>query len=124
MKRWICLLLLLSMMCCISACGKENYEDEPITGIKYSEADQSATPSADESADGEGLESGAPYDGIFPEHEPYGTGVGAMPGRVVWTHNHDSVEWDGNGYWWETDNFDEAAIRQMADESIASLGGK
>lgn len=24
-----------------------------------------------------------PYDGIYPQHEPYGTGIGAMPGRVV-----------------------------------------
>jgi len=26
-------------------------------------------------------ESALPYDGIFPQHEPYGTGIGAMPGR-------------------------------------------
>ena len=64
------------------------------------------------------------YDGIFPEHEPYGTGIGVMPGRVVWAHNPDSVSWDGSGYWWETDHFDEAVILQMVNESIASLGGK
>lgn len=23
------------------------------------------------------------YDSLFPQHESYGTGVGAMPGRVV-----------------------------------------
>ena len=23
------------------------------------------------------------YDSLFPQHEPYGTGVGAMPGRVI-----------------------------------------
>ena len=66
----------------------------------------------------------SPYDGIFPEHEPYGTGIGAMPGRVVWSHRPDSVDWDGSGYWWETEHFDEAVIRQMVGESIASLGGK
>ena len=65
-----------------------------------------------------------PYDGVYPEHEPYGTGVGAMPGRVVWSHNPDSVEWDGDGYWWELDNFDEAVIQKMVNDSIASLGGK
>ena len=63
------------------------------------------------------------YDGIFPEHEPYGTGIGAMPGRVVWAHNPDSVSWDGSEYWWETDHFDEEPILQMVNESIASLGG-
>lgn len=65
-----------------------------------------------------------PYDGVYPQHEPYGTGIGAMPGRVVWAHDPDSVDWDGDGYWWQLDNFDEAVIRRMVDDSIASLGGK
>lgn len=39
--------------------------------------------------------------GVYPEHEPYGTGIGAQPGRVVWFHDKDSVDWDGIGYWWE-----------------------
>lgn len=38
-----------------------------------------------------------PYDGVYPQHEPYGIGIGAMPGRVVWVHNPDCVEWDGEG---------------------------
>ena len=65
-----------------------------------------------------------PYDGVYPQHEPYGTGIGAMPGRVVWAHDPDSVNWDGEGYWWQLDNFGEAVIRRMVDASIASLGGK
>lgn len=65
-----------------------------------------------------------PYDGTFPQHEPMGTGVGAMPGRVAWAHDPDSVNWDGSGYWWELSHFDEAAIQTMVDKSIASLGGK
>lgn len=64
------------------------------------------------------------YDGIYPQHEPYGTGIGAMPGRVVWAYNPDSVEWDGTGYWWELNHFDEKTILQMVNNSIASLGGK
>ncbi|MCI8388623.1 MAG: DUF362 domain-containing protein [Clostridiales bacterium] len=64
------------------------------------------------------------YDGIYPEHELYGTGVGAMPGRVVWVHDPDSVDWDGSGYWWELDHFSESAIQKMVNDSIASLGGK
>lgn len=40
-------------------------------------------------------------DNIFPQHEPYSMGIGAMPGRVVWAHDPDSVEWDGIRYWWE-----------------------
>ena len=65
-----------------------------------------------------------PYDGVYPQHEPYGIGIGAMPGRVVWAHNPDCVEWDGSGYWWELDHFDEDAIQSMVDKSIASLSGQ
>lgn len=65
-----------------------------------------------------------PYDSLFPQHEPYGTGVGAMPGRVVWAHDPDCVEWDGNGWWWEVEHFDEAVIQKMVDESITAHGGK
>ena len=77
-------------------------------------------------ADGEDHEDASPlpYDGIFPQHEPYGTGIGAMPGRVVWAYDPDSVDWDGSGWWWELDHFDEAAILRMVNDSIASLGGK
>lgn len=66
----------------------------------------------------------APYDGNYPQHEAYGRGIGAMPGRVVWTHDPDSVEWDGDGYWWETEHFDETVILKMVNDSIATLGGK
>lgn len=65
-----------------------------------------------------------PYDGIYPQHEPYGTGIGAMPGRVVWAYDPDSVNWDGTGYWWEPEHFDETTVLNMVNESIASLGGK
>ena len=65
-----------------------------------------------------------PYDGIYPQHEPYGTGVGAMPGRVVWAYDPDSVDWDGNGYWWELDHFDESVILNMVNDSVAALSGK
>ena len=67
---------------------------------------------------------GRPYDGLYPQHEPYGTGVGVMPGRVVWAYDPGSVDWDGSGYWWEPGHFDETAIRRMVDGAIASLGGK
>lgn len=60
---------------------------------------------------------------IFPKHEPYGEGVGAIPGRVVWAHKPDSVAWDGTGYWWEPNHFDESVIQNMVDKSIAKLGG-
>lgn len=64
-----------------------------------------------------------PYDGVFPQHEPYGTGIGAMPGRVVWVYDPASVQWDGSGFWWEPDHFDESTIQSMVRDSIAALGG-
>lgn len=60
----------------------------------------------------------------FPAHEPYGTGRGAMPGRVVWTHDPDAVRWDGEGWWWELSHFDRDAVLAMTRAGIASLGGK
>lgn len=61
---------------------------------------------------------------VYPEHRPYGTGIGAKPGRVVWSHNPKSVQWDGKSYWWETEHFNETVIMQMVSSSIASLGGE
>lgn len=31
-----------------------------------------------------------PYDNVYPQHEPYGTGIGAKPGRVVWATNRSA----------------------------------
>lgn len=59
----------------------------------------------------------------FPQHTPYGNGVGIYPGRVVWAHDAASVKWDGQGYWWQTNNFDEARIKKMLEHSITSLTG-
>ncbi|MCM1385760.1 MAG: DUF362 domain-containing protein [Bacillus sp. (in: Bacteria)] len=69
-------------------------------------------------------ESELPYDGIYPEHEPYGKGVGVMPGRVVWTHDSSAVSWDGEGYWWEAEHFQEETVQRMVDEGIAALAGE
>ena len=60
---------------------------------------------------------------VYPKHKPYGRGIGAKPGRVVWSHNPKSVQWDGTGYWWKTEHFDEKIITDMFRKSIASLGG-
>lgn len=60
---------------------------------------------------------------VYPKHRPYGKGIGAKPGRVVWSHNPGSVKWDGKGYWWKTEHFNEAVITKMLRNSIASLGG-
>ena len=60
---------------------------------------------------------------VFPKHKPYGKGIGAKPGRVVWSYNSKSVKWNGKGYWWKTEHFNEKVITKMFRNSIASLGG-
>ncbi|MGN1368505.1 MAG: DUF362 domain-containing protein [Aristaeellaceae bacterium] len=60
----------------------------------------------------------------FPTHEPYGTGIGVMPGRVVWTHDPSCVSWEGDGFWWEIEHFREDAISQMVNRGIAALAGE
>lgn len=101
MRKFMRLFMSFIIICFLAACGKRQNEQ------KIS------------SAGGRG-----DHDSVFPEHEPYGEGIGAMPGRVVWNYDTDSVLWDGSGYWWQTENFDEAVIQNMVNDSIASLGGK
>ena len=38
------------------------------------------------------------------EAEELGEGVGMNQARVVWSHNPESVDWDGKGYWWNINN--------------------
>ena len=108
-KRFLSLVLMVSMLCLLTMVSCVAVE----------------VPAAGAGAETEQLTSETfSYDGVYPQHEPYGTGIGAVPGRVVWAHDPDCVEWDGSGYWWETDHFDEAAIQSMVDKSVASLGGQ
>lgn len=72
---------------------------------------------------GEGTSTVAEYKPVFPQHIPYGTGIGAKPGRVVWSYDPASVAWDGSGYWWQPEHFDEAVIGRMVNHGIASLAG-
>lgn len=66
-----------------------------------------------------------PYDGTFPSHEPFGQGIGVSPGRVVWDHDPESVEWtDDNEHWWEPSHFDESVILRMVRESLTALTGE
>lgn len=68
-------------------------------------------------------ESSLPYDSVFPPHEPYGRGVGAMPGRVTWVRDAAAVNWDGSGYWWQAEHFDADTLRTMVADGIADLAG-
>lgn len=61
---------------------------------------------------------------VYPKHSAYGKGIGAKPGRVVWSYDPKSVSWNGKGYWWQPKHFNEKTILKMVRESIASLGGE
>ena len=113
------LLLLISLAACSTST-----QDTPNPGTETTSHTESKQPESSAGTDSPVSENHAPYDGNYPQHEAYGTGIGAMPGRVVWTHDPASVEWDGSGYWWETEHFDETVILNMVNDSIASLGDK
>lgn len=59
----------------------------------------------------------------FPRHEPYGHGIGVAPGRVAWVRDEAVVSWDGSGYWWQHEHFDDEAVKRMMDDAIVSVGG-
>ena len=107
MKRLLSLLTAAALLAALAACGQS-------TG---------ARPTAPVRA--QSLAAGTPETGtaVFPRHAPYGAGVGAQPGRVVWAHDPDSVDWNGEGYWWEPEHFDGAVMQRMVDDGIASLAG-
>lgn len=63
-------------------------------------------------------------DAVFPHHSPLGKGVGACPGRVVWSWDRKSVDWDGEGYWWELNHFNESSIQGLVDAGIAQLANR
>ncbi len=113
--------LILAGMLALTVCGCQQAAPEQKEESREETAASEQEPSSEPAfSSGSDIE----YDSLFPKHEPYGTGVGAMPGRVVWAHDPDCVEWDGTGWWWEVEHFDETVIQRMVDKSIAALGGK
>lgn len=142
MKRYILTGIALLGLLCISACGRTEQAHDSMdrTADIFSASEDPTEKDMTEDSAEENVQEGdreiqemkkgaqkagtRPYNGIYPEHEPYGRGIGAMPGRVVWAYEPSAVSWDGEGYWWETEHFDEETVRQMVSESIASLAGQ
>jgi hypothetical protein len=56
-------------------------------------------------------------------HEVMGEGIGVNPGRVVWAHNPDSYDWDGKGFFWNSNNFNYDIVQKMMNDSVTSLAG-
>lgn len=61
---------------------------------------------------------------IFPRHDPLGVGQGIYPGRVVWMHDPEAVNWTGMDFWWKPENFDQGRIREMIRNGLARLTGQ
>lgn len=56
------------------------------------------------------------------KHKPIGKGIGIIPGRVVWVHAENSVNWeDDSPYWWNLSHFNEKEVLQMIRTGIMSL---
>lgn len=123
MKKILSCICTMLLFISLAACSTST-QDTPNPNTETTSQTESRQPENSTNTDSPVSETHAPYDGNYPQHEAYGTGIGAMPGRVVWSHDPASVEWDGSGYWWETEHFDEAVIQKMVNDSIASLGGK
>lgn len=123
-----CALLLAFLLMAMAGCSTQRRPDResisPPSGSSKNPSSSYIAATSGTASNNPSLIQPLPYDGNYPLHEAYGTGIGAMPGRVVWSHNPASVEWDGSGYWWETAHFDEAVILKMVKDSVASLGGK
>ncbi len=123
MKKPLAYICALFLGLSFTACAVQA-ESAPDTGTKAVSQAESKQPESHMDTIPSASETHAPYDGNYPQHAPYGKGIGAMPGRVVWAYDPDSINWDGDGSWWETGHFDEAVLLRMVNESIASLGGQ
>ncbi|MFC1762138.1 DUF362 domain-containing protein [Planctomycetota bacterium] len=58
-------------------------------------------------------------------NNPMGEGKGIFPGRVVWVQDFDATSWvEGNGYWWDDHNTDQAVTDKMFEQSIINITGE
>ncbi|MFC2111744.1 DUF362 domain-containing protein [Bacteroidota bacterium] len=58
-------------------------------------------------------------------NNPMGEGKGIFPGRVVWVQDFDATSWvEGNGYWWDDDNTDQAIADKMFEQAILNITGE
>ena len=99
-------MLLFAVLLVMAACGYNRKEGQADTIHQNEPSEEHTNASGAHLSDGETakpLAGEAAGDGqVFPKHKPYGKGIGAKPGRVVWSYNPKSVDWNGKGYWWKT----------------------
>lgn len=111
MKKILSCICTLFLLISLAACSTST-KDTPNPNTETTSQIESRLPGNSTDTDSPVSENHVPYDGNYPQHEAYGTGIGAMPGRVVWMHNPTSVEWDGSGYWWKIEHFDENYLHE------------
>jgi uncharacterized protein (DUF362 family) len=71
-------------------------------------------------------ETAARWKATDPPNQPIGEAKGIFPGRVVWTHNPDAAQWDGNtetGGWYEDRFTDPKRAAAMLSETLQLLTG-
>ena len=58
--------------------------------------------------------------------KPIGQATGINPGRVVWAHDPDAVEWKGvgDGHWWEGDHVKQPRVDAMMVNAVCQLTGE
>lgn len=64
---------------------------------------------------------------VTPTHAALGTGRGVYPGRVVWVHNPEATDWEGEESGEEWDNpvhTHQPTVNAMLDEAVCRLAGK
>ncbi|MBM3878179.1 MAG: DUF362 domain-containing protein [Verrucomicrobia bacterium] len=57
--------------------------------------------------------------------KPIGTARGIHPGRVVWAHDPEVLNWGGpdDGHWWEGDRLKQARVEAMMARTLCELTG-
>ncbi len=58
--------------------------------------------------------------------QPIGDPQGIYPGRVVWVHDPEVINWSGpgNGHWWEGDRVQQERVDAMMARAVCELTGE
>lgn len=58
-------------------------------------------------------------------NNPMGEGKGIFPGRVVWVQDFEATAWvEGNGFWWDDNNTDQAITDKMFEQAMLHITGE
>jgi hypothetical protein len=61
-------------------------------------------------------------------NDAIGVARGINPGRVVWVHDPNATDWEGpdtgDGFWWQSNNTDQAVVDKMMSKAIQAVAGQ